>query len=79
MKKVNDYKSYAVEGQETDGAMYFLIDEVGCEWEDAPSEEQNEKMLSILNAEFEPEEGESLCWGAEGKVFEVENGVWVAA
>lgn len=78
MKTVRSVKNLEVEGQETSGAIYFLLEKVGCAWEDAPSAEQAKKMLEVLNAEFEAEEGEELYWGAEGKVFEVDNGVWVA-
>ena len=79
MKTVRSVNHLEVEGQETSGAVNFLLEKVGCDWADAPSAEQAEKMLEILKAEFEPEEGEKLYWGAEGKVFEVNNGVWVAA
>ena len=79
MKTLNSVKNLEVQGQETSGAVYFLLGRAGCAWDESPSTEQAEKMLKILNAEFEADEGEVLYWGAEGKVFEVNNGVWVAA
>jgi len=79
MKTVSSLNHLAIDGQETSGAINYLLGKVGCAWEDAPSAEQAAQMLEILNAEFEPEEGEELYWGAEGKVFEVVNGIWVAA
>ena len=79
MRKVGDFKDWEIEGNETSGAMEYLLYLIGCDWEAAPTPEQEKTMLVILNAEFEPEEGEALYWGTEGKVFEVVNNQWAVA
>lgn len=79
MKTVNSLNYLEVDGQETSGVIYFLLEKVNGAWDEAPTDEQSIKMLEILNSDFKAEDGDELYWGAEGTVFEVDNGVWIAA
>lgn len=78
MKSIYDYSHLEVDGHETTGVVYYLLDKVGGKWDDALTDDQTKKAVEILNAEFESEEGEEIFWGWGGCAFYVEDNVWVA-